>query len=260
MDFENIKFEKRGAVARIILNRPERLNAFVGRMREEILEALSLCDTDDVRAVVITGTGKGFSAGADVRFLTEVRRTGDAEALDRVLALARGVVTKIRELPKPVLASINGVTAGGGINLALACDVRIASEQASFGETFIRLGLHPDWGGTFFLPRLAGPAVALEMMMSGDVISASEAHRLGLVNAVVPHDELEPATGIMAERFARNSPRILAMIKQAVYKSLNASFDEMLDFETAAQKACFMTEESAEGLNAFVEKREPDFS
>jgi 2-(1,2-epoxy-1,2-dihydrophenyl)acetyl-CoA isomerase len=138
--------------------------------------------------------------------------------------------------------------------------VRIASEQASFGETFIRLGLHPDWGGTFFLPRLAGPAVALEMMMSGDVISASQAHRLGLVNAVVPHDELEAATDIMAERFTRNPPRILAMIKQAVYKSLNASFDEMLDFETAAQKACFMIKESAEGLNAFVEKREPDFS
>jgi 2-(1,2-epoxy-1,2-dihydrophenyl)acetyl-CoA isomerase len=260
MDFENIKFEKRGAVARIILNRPERLNAFVGSMREEILNALSLCDTDDVRAVVITGTGKGFSAGADVRFLAEVRKSGDAESLDRVLTLARGVVTKIRELPKPVIASINGVTAGGGINLALACDVRIASEQASFGETFIRLGLHPDWGGTFFLPRLAGPAVALEMMMSGDVISASQAHRLGLVNAVVPHDELEAATDIMAERFTRNPPRILAMIKQAVYKSLNASFDEMLDFETAAQKACFMIKESAEGLNAFVEKRAPDFS
>ncbi len=260
MDFENIRFEKRGAVAHIILNRPEKLNAFVGRMREEILDALNLCDEDGVRAVVITGTGKGFCAGADVRFLAEVRNTGDAESLDRVLGLARAIVSKIRELPKPVIASINGATAGGGINLALACDARVASEQASFGETFIRLGLHPDWGGTFFLPRLAGTAVALEMMMSGDVISATDAYRLGLVNKVVPHDELESATELLVQRFIRNSPRILAMIKQAVYKSLNASFDEMLDYETGAQTACFMIKDSSEGLNAFVEKREPDFS
>lgn len=260
MDFENIKFETRDAVARIILNRPDKLNSFVGSMREEILAALHMCDSDDVRAVVITGAGKGFSAGADVRFLAEIRNNGDAESLDRVLGLAREVVSKIRELPKPVIASINGATAGGGINLALACDVRIASERASFGETFIRLGLHPDWGGTFFLPRLAGTAAALEMMMSGDIIDASEAYRLGLVNKVVPHDELGPATDLLARRFVRNSPRILAMIKRAVYKSLNASFAEMLDYETAAQKACFKIEESSEGLNAFVEKREPDFT
>jgi 2-(1,2-epoxy-1,2-dihydrophenyl)acetyl-CoA isomerase len=259
MAFDNIIFDKADAVARITLNRPERLNAFVGTMREEIYEALCQCESDDVRAVVITGAGNGFCSGADVRFLAQVRNTADGDSLDRVLTSARNVVAKIRALPKPVIAAINGPTAGGGINLALACDVRVASDRASFGETFIRLGLHPDWGGTFFLPRLAGTAVALEMMMSGDVISAVDAARLGLVNVVVPHEQLEAATNKMAQRFVRNSPRIIAMIKQAVYKSLNASFDEMLDYETAAQKACFELEDSAEGLNAFVEKRQPEF-
>jgi enoyl-CoA hydratase/carnithine racemase len=260
MAFDNILFEKAGAVARITLNRPEKLNAFVGAMREEIYEALCLCDVEEVRAVVITGTGKGFCAGADVRFLAEVRNTNDTESLARVLKLARDVVSKIRELPKPVIASVNGVAAGGGINLALACDVRVASERATFGETFIRLGLHPDWGGTFFLPRLAGTAAAIEMMMGGDVVSAEEAYRLGLVNRVVPHDTLEAATAEVAARFTRNSPRINAMIKRAIYQSLNATFDEMLDYETAAQKACFGLDDSAEGLNAFLEKRQPQFS
>jgi enoyl-CoA hydratase/carnithine racemase len=259
MAFENILFEKTGTVAKITLNRPEKLNAFVGAMREEIYEALCLCEGDEVRAVVLTGTGNGFCAGADVRFLAQVRNTNDAESLARVLKLARDVVSKIRELPKPVIASINGATAGGGINLALACDVRVASERATFGETFIRLGLHPDWGGTFFLPRLAGTAAAIEMMMSGDVINAGEAYRLGVVNRVVPHDELAAATMQMVERFTRNSPRINAMIKRAVYQSLNATFAEMLDYETAAQKACFDTDDSAEGLNAFLEKRQPEF-
>jgi enoyl-CoA hydratase/carnithine racemase len=259
MAFENIVFEKAGGVAKITLNRPEKLNAFVGTMREEIYDALSRCEAEEVRAVILAGTGKGFCAGADVRFLAEVRRANDAESLARVLRLARDVVSKIRELPKPVIASINGATAGGGINLALACDVRVASERATFGETFTRLGLHPDWGGTFFLPRLAGTAAAVEMMMSGDVIDAPEAYRLGLVNQVVPHDELESATAKMAERFTRNSPRINAMIKRAVYKSLGATFDEMLDYETAAQRACFELDDSAEGLNAFLEKRPPQF-
>ncbi len=259
MAFENIIFEKKDAVARITLNRPEKLNAFVGSMREEIYEALCQCEDDDTRAVVITGAGKGFCSGADVRFLAQVRNTGDSESLDRVLEAARNVVSKIRQLPKPVIASINGPTAGGGINLALACDIRVASEEASFGETFIRLGLHPDWGGTFFLPRLAGTAVACEMMMSGDVISAFDAQRLGLVNVVVPPDLLEEATNQMVRRLIRNSPRILAMIKRAIYKSMNTSFDEMLDYETRAQKDCFAIEDSAEGLNAFIEKREPRF-
>ncbi|MFL6214764.1 MAG: enoyl-CoA hydratase/isomerase family protein [Blastocatellia bacterium] len=260
MAFDNILFDHVGAVARITLNRPEKLNAFVGTMREEIYEALCLCEAEEVRAVVITGTGKGFCVGADVRFLAEVRNTNDAASLARVLKLARDIVSKICELPKPVIASINGATAGGGINLALACDVRVASDRATFGETFIRLGLHPDWGGTFFLPRLAGTAAAIEMMMSGDVINAAEAYRLGLVNRVVAHDELEAATSEMAERFTRNSPLINAMIKRAVYQSLNATFDEMLDVETAAQKACFDLDDSAEGLNAFLEKRQPQFN
>lgn len=259
MAFENIRFEKSGAVARITLNRPEKLNAFVSTMREEIYEALCQCEDETVRAVILTGTGKGFCSGADVRFLAEVRNTNDAESLARVLDLARNIVSKIRDLPKPVIASINGVAAGGGINLALACDVRVASIQATFGETFIRLGLHPDWGGTFLLPRLAGTAAAIEMMMSGDVISAEEAYRLGLVNRVVPHDELEAATAEMAGRFTRNSPRINGMIKRAIYRSLDAGFADMLDAETAAQKACFELADSAEGLSAFLEKRQPQF-
>ncbi len=258
--YENIKLEKDGPVARITLNRPERLNAFVGTMREEIYDALCECESDDVRVVVITGAGKGFCSGADVKFLAQVRNTNDSESLDGVLQMARKVVTKIRELPKPVIARINGPTAGGGINLALACDIRIASENATFGETFIRLGLHPDWGGTFFLPRLVGTAAACELMMSGDVITAHVALSLGLVNQVVHHDKLEAATNKMAQKLIRNSPAIIAMIKKAIYKSLNADFATMLDYETEAQKACFDLDASTEGLNAFVEKRQPDFS
>ncbi|HYP25645.1 MAG TPA: enoyl-CoA hydratase/isomerase family protein [Blastocatellia bacterium] len=259
MEFENILFEKEGAVARITLNRPEKLNAFVGTMREEIHAALCECESEEIRAVVLTGSGSGFCSGADVRFLAKVRNTGDARSLDRVLASARRVVSKIRDLPKPVVASINGPAAGGGINLALACDIRVASENATFGETFIRLGLHPDWGGTFFLPRLVGPAVACEMMMGGDVVSAHEAMRLGLVNVVVHHDMLELTTQKMVHKLIRNPPAINAMIKRAIYRSYHASFDEMLDYETEAQKACFELEDSSEGLNAFVEKRQPDF-
>jgi len=259
MEFDNIKFEVEGAVARITLNRPDKLNALVGTMREEIYAALSECESEEIRAVVLTGAGSGFCSGADVRFLARVRASGDRESLDRVLSAARKVVSKIRDLPKPVVASINGPAAGGGINLALACDIRVASENATFGETFIRLGLHPDWGGTFFLPRLVGTAVACEMMMGGDVVSAHEALRLGLVNVVVHHDMLGLATQKMVQKLIRNPPKINAMIKKAVYKSLTANSEEMLDYETEAQKACFELEDSSEGLNAFLEKRQPDF-
>ncbi len=259
MSYENIKLERDGAVSTITLNRPEKLNAFVGTMREEILAALCECESEEVRAVILTGSGSGFCSGADVRFLAEVRKNNDEAALDRVLTVARNVVQKIRSLPKPVIAAVNGAAAGGGVNLALACDVRIASERAAFGETFIRLGLHPDWGGTFFLPRLAGPAAACEMMMSGDVISAQDAFRLGLVNRVVPHDSLQEESRKMAERFARNSPAIIAMIKRAIYAGAVSSFETMLFHETSNQKEAFRLEDSAEGLNAFLEKREPRF-
>lgn len=259
MGYDNIKLERDDAIATITLNRPEKLNAFVGTMREEILAALRDCESDETRVVVLTGAGAGFCSGADVRFLAEVRNNNDGDSLDRVLTAARNVVQKIRALAKPVIASVNGPTAGGGINLALACDVRIASERATFGETFIRLGLHPDWGGTFFLPRLAGTAVACEMMMSGDVINAEEALRLGLVNKVVAHDALAEEARKMAERFARNSPTIIAMIKKAVYAGVISDFETMLFHETANQKAAFALEDSAEGLNAFLEKRPPRF-
>ena len=259
MSYENITLESSQSLATITLNRPEKLNAFVASMREEILAALCECEAGEIRAVIITGAGNGFCAGADVRFLAEVRKNNDRESLDRVLTAARRVVQKIRALPKPVIAAVNGPVAGGGINLALACDVRIASQRATFGETFIRLGLHPDWGGTYFLPRLAGPSTACEMMMSGDVIDAHEALRLGLVNRVAPHDDLIEESRRMAQRFTRNSPRILAMIKQAIYAGAVSDFETMLFHETSNQKKAFELEESAEGLRAFLEKREPRF-
>ena len=208
-------------------------------MREEIYAALCECEAEEIRAVVITGSGSGFCSGADVRFLEKIRKAGDEKSLDRVLGDGRARSSRrFGSCLSPSSPRSTARRPAGGSTSRSRCDIRVASENATFGETFIRLGLHPDWGGTFFLPRLVGTATACELMMGGDVVTAHEALRLGLVNIVVHHDMLELTTQKMVQKLVRNSPRINAMIKQAVYKSLNAGFDEMLDYET----------ESAEGL------------
>jgi 2-(1,2-epoxy-1,2-dihydrophenyl)acetyl-CoA isomerase len=162
-------------------------------------------------------------------------------------------------MPKPVIASLNGPAAGGGANLALACDLRIASDRASIGQTFNRIGLHPDWGGTWLLPRLVGRARAAELFFFGDMIGADEALRMGLVNRVVPADELEAATRDWAVRLAAKPVLSLALAKQALQRSSRASLDEMLDFEAEAQDRCFRSHDALEGTRAFVEKRVPEF-
>jgi 2-(1,2-epoxy-1,2-dihydrophenyl)acetyl-CoA isomerase len=169
------------------------------------------------------------------------------------------VVRKIRKIPKPVIASVNGPAAGAGMNLALACDLRIASEQATFMQAFSRLGLHPDWGGTFSLPRLVGLGRALEIFWLGEAVTAEEAKRLGLVNFLVPHESLAEETSRLAARLAAAPPLPLALLKQALYERVQADLEREMNQEVEAQMKCFASEDFSEGLRAFKEKRAPKF-
>ena len=261
MSGPNVLVEVDGPVGTLTLNRPDRLNAFFGSMRDEIAEGLDRLSSDDeVRVVVITGAGRAFCAGADVAYLDGLL---EADAIDEATALVkagRRIVKTIATMPKPVIAAINGAAAGGGANLALACDLRIASDRAAIGQTFNRIGLHPDWGGTYFVPRLVGPARAAELFFLADMVDAREAERIGLVNRVVPHERLIPEVRALATRLAAKPRLSLQLAKAAVRKSLEASMDEMLDYEIKAQRACFRSAEAREGVRAFVEKRKPDFT
>ncbi len=258
--FEHVLLERDGAVGILTLNRPEKLNAFAGSMRRELGDALEDLDLDGrVRCIVVTGAGRGFCAGADVGYMAELIERRDTEAMAALVEAGRRVVTTIRRSSKPVIASLNGVAAGGGANLALACDVRIASDRARLGQTFNRIGLHPDWGGTYFLPRLVGPAKALELFWTAEIIDAAEAFRLGLVNRVVPHDALRDVTVELAHTLAAKPAMAIALAKRAVYASMDRTLPDMLDYELEAQLRCFASGDAAEGIRAFVEKRTPAF-
>ena len=258
--FEFVVYSKKDTVGTIMLNRPDKLNAFAGRMRQDLSEAVRLAsDDEDVRVIVITGAGRAFCAGADIGYMKELTASDDHEAFGLLVEAGRDVVTTLRQTPKPVVASINGPAAGGGANLALACDFRIASEKASIGQTFNKIGLHPDWGGTYLLPRLVGPAKAIELMFSGDMITADEALKLGIFNKVVPHEQLSDETALVAQTLASKPPMALALIKRAVYSSDAHSLSEMLDIELEHQLRCFKSRDAKEGLAAFLEKRAPTF-
>jgi 2-(1,2-epoxy-1,2-dihydrophenyl)acetyl-CoA isomerase len=189
----------------------------------------------------------------------ELVQRRDVGAMEALVEAGRRVVTTIRRSTKPVVGSINGVAAGGGANLALACDVRIASDRAKLGQTFNRIGLHPDWGATYFLPRLVGPAKALELFWLADVIDAEECLRLGLVNRVVPHEALERETTVLARTLAAKPALAVALAKRAVYQSLDRTLADMLDYELEAQLRCFESGDASEGIRAFVEKRDARF-
>ncbi|MBL8152342.1 MAG: enoyl-CoA hydratase/isomerase family protein, partial [Blastocatellia bacterium] len=253
---ENIEIRKEGATFWLVLNRPDKLNALVGRVREEIFEALDQAEKDpEARVVVITGNGKGFCAGGDIGYMAELQSQQDLEAFSKLLESGRRVVTKIRSLPKPVIAMINGVAAGAGLNLALACDIRIAADTAKFSQAFSKIGLHPDWGGTFFLPRLIGTAKACELVFTGDPIEADQALQIGLVNRVVPIEKLSEVVSEMAEKLAKRPPLAIALAKQGLYKGIESNLDAALDYETEAQKRCFISEDANEGISAFLQKR-----
>src|SRR5262247_4125108 len=207
--YQAIIFATDGPIATIKLNRPEKLNAFGGPMREEILEALAEISSDErIRVLIVTGEGRAFSSGGDIHHLKQLRENRDEQQFRSILAKGQLVTRTLRSLPKPVVAAVNGPCAGAGFSLALGCDIRIASETATFGPSFARIGLHPDWGGSWFLPKLIGSANACELLFTGSMISAQEAERIGLVNRVVPHDQLMQVVHELAQTMARSAPRV----------------------------------------------------
>ena len=261
MPYDQIDVTDDDGITTITLNRPEKLNALAGHMRRDLAEALEAAGSDRaVHVVVITGSGRGFCAGGDVAAMAELIERSDADEFSRLLGSARRVVTAIRHMAKPVIASINGPAFGAGFNLALACDLRIASSNATFSQSFAKVGLHPDWGGTYFLPRLVTPNKACEMFFLGDPIDAGEAKQLGLINFVVPPSDLEAETRKLAERLRAAPAVALAAVKQAIYRSHSAELEEMLRYETEAQMRCFDSDDGAEGIRAFLEKRPPKFT
>ena len=244
-------------VTTLTLNRPERLNALGGGMREELFAGLQAADRDpEVRVVVLTGAGRAFCSGGDVKEMAERRGANGGRRVDGQMPPMRDyILALMRSMPKPVIGSINGVAAGAGMNLALGCDMRIASQKAMFTQAFVKRGLHPDWGGTFFLPRLVGTAKACELIFSGDMIGAEEAHRLGIVNRLVPHEELPAAAGEWARALAAGPPVAIGLAKRGIYRNMENDLASALEFETYAQTHCWNSEDAGEGIRAFVEKR-----
>jgi 2-(1,2-epoxy-1,2-dihydrophenyl)acetyl-CoA isomerase len=256
--YDNIKINNEAGIATITLDRPEKLNAFAGHMRRDLAEALEHAASDrGVRAIIITGAGRAFCAGADVAYMAELMERQDVDEFARLLGAGRRVLITIREMTKPVIASINGPAYGAGFNLALACDLRIASKSATFSQSFVKVGLHPDWGGTYFLPRVVPTNLACEMFFLGDAINAERAEQLGLVNATVPDAELKSETLKLAERLRDAPYKSIAAAKHAVYMSGESSLERMLQYETEAQLQCFQSPEAREMVKAFLEKREP---
>ncbi|HYM62541.1 MAG TPA: enoyl-CoA hydratase [Thermoanaerobaculia bacterium] len=250
----------RDGVATVTLNRPEKLNAFAGSMRDDLLAALRHLEADEeCRAIVITGAGRAFCSGGDVERMAALQKDRNLGEFRKLLDAGRAIVEQIATMPKPVIASINGVAAGAGCNLALACDYRIASEEAKLGATFVLIGLHPDWGGTWLLPRLVGRGRALEILMTGRMVGAAEALAIGMVDRVVSAADLPQETERLAGALATGPPIPLRDIKRALALSERNDLTAQIDLETDNQLRAFQSADAAEGMAAFFAKRKPRF-
>lgn len=259
---ETILYDVTDHIATITLNRPDRYNALTPTLRQELLDAIEHSNNEaDVRAVVITGAGKGFCSGGDMKENANAKSIDDVNPLSNKLEPIRDkIILAMRGSNKPYIAAVNGAAAGGGMGIALACDIRIAATKAKFGQTFSRRGLHPDWGGTYFLPRLVGTAKACELIWSGRMIGAQEALDLGIISQLTEPDDLIPTALEMARGFAAGPPVSIRLSKRAIYRGMEAELRDALEFETYAQNVCLSTEDVKEGITAFLEKREPKFS
>jgi 2-(1,2-epoxy-1,2-dihydrophenyl)acetyl-CoA isomerase len=243
------------AVATITLNRSDKLNAFTGTMREDLLDALRACERDEaVRAIAITGAGRAFCAGGDVEYMASLQAANDVTSFRKLLDAGRDIVLQIASMPKPVIASVNGVAAGAGCNLALACDYRIAADAAKLSESFVKIGLHPDWGGTWLLPRLVGRSRAFELLASGRMVEAPEALLIGMVDRIVPAAALAAETEKLAQSLAASSPLAVAGIKRALSLTERNDLRAQLELEAEHQVGCFQSDEARKKIAAFAAK------
>jgi enoyl-CoA hydratase len=258
MKFEYIIFERDKGVAKIIVNRPEARNALNRAVRQELRNVIESIETDkSIRVVIITGAGdKAFIAGADI---TELKEMTPAEMEEFASSLGQQLYTDIENLDVPVIAMINGFCVGGGCEVAMACDIRIASENAKFGQPEINIGIIPGGGGTQRLPRLVGWGNAKELIYTGRMIDAAEAERMGLVNRVVPCDKLEDTVNKLAENITSKSPLIIKIAKKIINRGMYTDLAAGLSYEKSSVALCFSTEDRKEGMSAFIEKRKPEF-
>jgi 2-(1,2-epoxy-1,2-dihydrophenyl)acetyl-CoA isomerase len=252
--------ERRGNVAVIRLNRPDKLNALNIELGRGLVHALLHASQDNsVRAVVLTGAGRGFCAGGDLELIRDLRKRNASDELKVLLETGKEMCLAIATMTKPVIAAVNGPAAGGGMNLALAADMRIASDQASFAESFAKVGLYPDFGGTYFLPRIVGPALSAELFYTAETLSAEDALRLGIVNRVFPADKFEEEMAKIVDVLAGAPTVALRDVKRTIVGDDRKNLETTLDEEIRLQIHCFQSEDCLEGLNAFFEKRKPNF-
>lgn len=251
---------KHEGIATVVMNRPERLNALNNELAIAVNEAFGrLAQDSRVNVVVLTGAGRAFCAGGDLAALGKSRQAGTIQDVEPLLRAGMQMVLKMRAMPQPVIAAVNGVAAGAGMNIALAADIRIAAEEATFGQTFAKVGLFPDYGGTFFLPELVGAAKASELFYTGDLIDAKTALQIGLVNQVVPAAQLEETVKTLALKIARGPALAIRAVKRTLFASQEKELALALENEVREQMRCFLSEDCSEGIRSFFEKRPPKF-
>jgi 2-(1,2-epoxy-1,2-dihydrophenyl)acetyl-CoA isomerase len=261
MSYETIQVEMREAVGLVTLNRPNSLNALTTEVGRDFQAAVSDVGESGARAIVLTGAGRAFCAGGDLREMQRIaEREGKVEAFfDEPLRLLNECILLIRRTPLPFIAVVNGAASGGGCNLALACDLVVAGESARFNQAFIKIGLVPDCGGTFILPRLVGWKRATQLMMTGEVVTAARALEMGMINAVVPDEELLARALAMAEQLAQAPTAAIGRTKELLEASATNDYGGQLELERKAQIQSGLTKDFREGVAAFIEKRPPKF-
>jgi 2-(1,2-epoxy-1,2-dihydrophenyl)acetyl-CoA isomerase len=251
---------RHGSITTLVLNRPTRLNALNNELSSALNEALvRIANDHTTNVVILTGAGRAFCAGGDLGEIGKGRERDDTSELAPILRSGMQAVLSIRTMPQPVIAAVNGPAAGAGMNLALAADIRIATEESVFGQNFAKVGLFPDYGGTYFLPQLVGPSIAAEMFYTGEMIDAKTAHRLGLLNHVYPFDHFEAEVRILAQKIASGPHIAIRAVKHTLFAREKDELKQALEREVEFQLKCFHSEDCREGIRAFQEKRPAKF-